>query len=196
MSNSRPDDSGVNPMADLRFVENCFRVTFQALGSVPQMFIRRGFGTKHFGLSTALGIGFFWLYYVVMIELSYSEPFAWVFFAWLGMNLWHRSVTYRKDRSIHRVHSRYNGWPILCDFLPVSEQTAKNSLELIFIILCSTIFIPLKAPCLLIFFVVAGFAGAIENTMTNIRMKARVSQLQDAEIEHQVLMEEFDQQSR
>ncbi len=131
-----------------------------------------------------------------MIEAAFSEPFVWVFFAWLGMNFWHRSVAYKKDRSFHRVHSRYNGWPIICDFLPVSEQTAKDSLEPIFIILCSMIFIPLKAPCLLIFFIAAGFAGAIESTMTNHRMRARVRQLQDAEIEHQVLMDEFDQSSR
>lgn len=183
-------------MADLRLMELWVRVTFQAMGSVPHMFSRRCFGVNHFGLSTALGIGFFWLYYAVMIEASFSEPFGWVFLAWLTMNLWHRSVAYRKDRSIHRVHSRYNGWPLLCDFLPISEQTAKNSLEPIFIILCSMIFIPLKAPCLLIFFVAAGMAGAIESTMMDHRMKARVRQLRDAEIEHQVLMEEFDQHSR
>lgn len=196
MSNSRTDDSGVNLLADLRFMEFCFQVTFRALGSVPRMFIRRRFGTKHFGLSTALGIGFFWLYYAVMIEASFSEPFTFVFLAWLIMNVWHRSVAFLSDRSVHRVHSRYDGWPILCDALPISEQAAKTHLELIFIILCSMIFIPLKAPCLLIFFVVAGFAGAIENTITNLRVKARVRQLQDAEAEHQVLMEEFDQQSR
>ena len=196
MSNTRSDDSGINPMADLRFMEFCFRVTFQSLGSVPHMFIRRRFGTHYFGLTTALGIGFFWLYYAMMIEASFSEPFALVFLAWLVMNVWHRSVAFKNDRGIHRVHSRYNGWPLLCDLLPISEQAAKSNLEPIFIILCSMVFIPLKAPCLLIFFVVAGFAGAIENTMTNLRMKARVRQLQDAEIEHQVLMEEFDQESR
>ncbi len=59
MNNSRPDDVGFSPMADLRFMEFCFRVTFQALGSVPHMFTRRCFGIRHFGLSTALGIGFF-----------------------------------------------------------------------------------------------------------------------------------------
>ena len=196
MNNQQSEGSGFSPIRDLQIVEILLSFFFQALGSVPQMFLRRRFGINHFGMSTGCGILLFWLYYGVTAELSTSEPFGVVFLMWLALNIWHRISAYRHDGTPNRVHSRYNGWPILCDLLPISERIAKRWIEPIFMLLCSMIFIAFNAPCLLLFFACASFASGIDSTQIELRMKSRVRQIRDAEIDQEVLMNEFDRYSK
>jgi hypothetical protein len=127
--NAREPSPGGPSMPDFRSAANIFALILFILAVSTEVFLRKGFGPRYFGLQSALAalaIPFFTIFF----PHDDPRPLMWFLMAYLGMCLLCRIGTMAcTARGLH-CHSRYNGRPLLCRVLPwMSEVAIKRSVE-------------------------------------------------------------------
>lgn len=155
------------------------------------VFTRRGFGRDFFGLATLAAVPIL----LVMATMSRSNAELTLFKS--------LSIAWIISVSIHRIrlisglsdldtHSRYNGWPMLCDFLPVEEQVAKLLWEPSLIISLGLLAHCVSMKAFGAYLVIGGAACLIDGLIIKQRMVRRSVQINDADIEQRVVLSDFE----
>lgn len=91
-------------------------------------FARRSFGRHFFNRWGMGGILVLSFWACVSTPPEQAFPVTVMMAVFVMLTLFHRSQS-RKGLDGVIQHTRYNGWPRICDVLPVSEQFAKSILE-------------------------------------------------------------------
>ncbi len=104
------------------------RYVVHAWAAMMYAFTRRSFGRdffNHWGMSGLLVLSFWAL---VSVPPDQTVPLSVMMAAFVMLALWHRSHSPQVLFG-ETLHSRYSGWPLVCDVLPISERTAKSLVE-------------------------------------------------------------------
>lgn len=151
------------------------------------VFTRRGFGRDFFGLSTLASVPILLAIAMMsrsLVELAYFKALS---VAWVISIILHRMRILIK-RSGPGTHSRYNGWPILCDFLPLDESVAKMLWEPALIASAGLVMHCLSMRAIGAYLFIGGVACLIDGWVIQHRMLRRTVQIEDADIEHRVML--------
>lgn len=161
----------------------------KAFANTIHVFTRSRFGGSYFDFATLCAIP--------IIELwgafhSPADPLHYhaLAGAWFAALIFHRGQ-YFLTSTKRRPHSLYNGFPWLCNFLPIGESTAKAVVEpgIVALIGWGISLVDLGLGQLLM---LAAAASVVDHALIRLHMRGRLQKMRDAEIEHGVVLNEFD----
>ncbi len=115
-----------SPIQDMRGLANVLTFGIRIFAIVPQMFLRRGFGSRYIGGKTAVAfvlMPFFGAFFFPRHDL---RPLMWFDGAFLFMCLLARMNGVRLRNRGYQVHSMYDGFPI---FLKANAGTKRELRE-------------------------------------------------------------------
>lgn len=186
----QPQCDGFTPIQDAKRAANLLVFATQAIASPVEVCIRSKFGPRYFGLAAlagfvvmpmwplwwpgedASGIEAFWLWYLLMLVIN-------------------RTRSLRMASKGEPVHSRYNGWPGLARFFPrTSEAKIKAWIEPLCVFLAGLIVRATDVP-LGSYLIVAAIALFFTNGVIAAVERARITELNDALIDQQIVAERF-----
>ncbi len=104
------------------------RYVVHAWASMMYAFTRRNFGRNYFNWWGMSGLAVLSFWAVVQVPIEESVGISVMMAAFVLLALWHRAHSPREFQG-QTLHSRYTGWPLLCDVLPISEVAAKSFIE-------------------------------------------------------------------
>ncbi|MGE0758368.1 MAG: hypothetical protein AB7O38_15170 [Pirellulaceae bacterium] len=170
----------------------CFWVRYvvHAWAAMIYAFTRRGFGVEFFNFWGLSGLLVLSAWSVVTVAPQDAAPLSFMCIAFLALAAWHR-VRSPKYLFGQAIHSRYMGWPWICDILPISEHTAKASVEPAMVGLFGLGMVE-YSPSLGAFVIIGALACLLDWIYLNQRDYKRARQVRDAEIQQERLMESYD----
>ncbi len=151
------------------------------------VFTRRGFGRDFFGVATLASVPI--LLMLASMSQSNSELalFKALSVAWILSVGLHRIQLLWKPHTVGR-HSRYNGWPILCDVLPIDESIVKMLWEPAVIGALGVMAHCVSMSAFGAYLMLGAAACFIDGWVIEHRMFRRTVQIEDADIEHRVML--------
>lgn len=167
------------------------RLIVHAWATTVYAFTRRSFGVKFFtpwGISGLLVLSG---WSALTVPPQESGPLSATCVAYFSMCVWHR-IQAPISLNGEPVHSRYIGWPRVCDVLPVSESVAKAAVEPCLVGLAGFGLAEFN-PSLGLFFVIGSIACLLDWLYLSRRDYRRARQIRDAEIEQERTMDTYDQ---
>ncbi len=107
---------------------NLFLISCTGVAATFYPFLRTQFGIRYFGLIQLAGLPISWLFAVSTCQPDTIWPFTYFTYAFL-MALFIQKFSTGKAIRKGYFHSRYNGYPLVCRYLNVSERNAKIFVE-------------------------------------------------------------------
>lgn len=179
-------------------LENNFawvQIVAHAIACSFYAFTRRNFGREFFSLNALCALGVFVGFGIASthrIEVCFFQAMA---FAWICTVAGQR-LSASILRSADCVHSRYNGWPLLCDALPFSEAMTKRFIEPLLVFSIGMAARLSDFPMIGAFGCWGGIACIIDSMGTQYHMSRRAMEMNDAQIEQRVQIDTFDRRYR
>lgn len=153
-------------------------------------YTRRSFGTRHFGV-----LPLFFLFLPVWFAFGQESPIELgVMFVFAIGSVLLMMINTKQDRLDGRqVHSRYSGWPRVCDWLSINEYTAKAFVEPMLVVISGGLLLWLGVQSLGCYLILGGamMSGSYRMARQQIRRQAR--DVRDAEIYSDYLDNEVEQ---
>jgi hypothetical protein len=158
---------------------------------VAEVFIRRRFGSRYFHDWRCV-IGFLFIVCTASLCQTTRDVYAmWgLVYGYLGLIVFHNLAASSRQAQNIFEHSKYNGWPRLCDLTGWSEPFCKKWAEVFATILGGVCLLPL-APPLAITFMIAGFCLATTHSLIERHELVEAQRMADAELHLQAVMERF-----
>ncbi|MGH7242384.1 MAG: hypothetical protein ACREJD_03080 [Phycisphaerales bacterium] len=162
-------------------------------GSVSlEVFLRKGFGSRYLHMQAALAMLLI-LFWPLLFQHDDPLPMVWFLGAYLLMLARARAarLTTKLGRSEDLVHSRYNGTPRLCRWMPrTSENAVKSFVEPALAVGLGIVLAGLNQSlgCYLVF---AGLCMKVNHSFMEAREKVRTLDMRDMLIEQQLAVERF-----
>jgi hypothetical protein len=181
---------------DMKAAGGIGQMLFHAYASVIQAFIRHRFGSRYFGPCESIGV-----IIPIIPTLGYVAPIPMTHVilpclapVYAFLMLWHRVNAIGASKKV-RMHSRYNGYPLLCHVLPFSEDVTKRRIEPIAVAMLGFFLLPVD-PSLALFVMFGGFVLRMEHDEITRTDEDMIRRIEDAEIENDMLSEEMDRRQR
>jgi len=181
---------GWTPIEDARKGANVLMLVAQVLAAPIEVFLRVRFGSRYFGVPSAIAILALPLW---MMFFPYEDPRPLLVFwgLYILMQLRARIECLRMVSHGEYVHSRYNGAPRLRSFCRrTPERTIKVCHETVFVCLAGLLMMP-ASQALGSYLVAAGIASGLLGSTIEAVDRARAIELNDAWIEQQTTADRF-----
>ena len=166
------------------------RYIVHAWAAMMYAFTRRSFGRGFFnfwGMSGLLVLSF-WA--VVTTPPQDALAISVMMAAFVMLSLWHRHRS-PKELNGEVLHSRYMGWPLICDVLPIREDVAKCVVEPGVVCMIGVGMVQINES-LGWFIVIGGIACMLDWLYLSRRDYSRARQIHDAEKEQERMIETYD----
>lgn len=175
----------------IRGMYHCGFFVAEAWATTLRLFLRRNFGVEYFGLPQATGLIVLCLYVAVTTPEGQMFPFAVMVLIMFGLLILHRLTSVLSYANPDRPHSHYDGWPLVCDLLPIREEWAKLYVEpFVAIVIGYLIMIYVHEP--LGYYVIIGGIAIRAVAWESRRLRRLTAEaVRDAAIEQHQLTEEY-----
>ncbi len=181
---------GWTPVEDAKKGAGFMVLAAQVLASPIEVFLRTRFGSRYFGVPSAIAILALPMW---MLFWPGEDPQPLLIFwgLYILMQLRARVEGMRMVARSEHVHSRYNGRPRLARiFRKMPEQKVKVVAETVVVFVIGALMTSISEP-LGTYLMVAAFASGLLNSTIDAVERARTVELNDAWIEQQSLAERF-----
>lgn len=165
---------------------NLFFICCTALAATVYPFLRVRFGSRYFGLIQLAGLPISWLIGVTTCLPDTIWPFTYFTYAYLVALFFQRISTGNALKNGY-YHSRYNGYPLACRFIGVSESVAKSFVEPLFVSSLGVMVLILTQHSFGIFLIAAGIAILLDHAQIVDFHRRRAMEIRDQEILNQVI---------
>lgn len=181
---------GWTPIEDAKKGANFIVLAAQVLASPIEVFLRTRFGSRYFGIPSAIAILALPLWSVLWPRED-PRPLLIFWGLYILMQLRARIEGVRMVARGDHVHSRYNGRPRLARFFrKMPEQKIKVVTEPVVVCLIGFLMLPMSES-LGSYLMAAAFASGLLNSTIDAVDRARTVELNDAWIEQQSLADRF-----
>ncbi len=182
--------TGPSTFEMIHILGNILQFIVKGWAAMIYAFTRRNFGIHYFCISRMSGLLILSVWSIATDPTQDFMPHNVMLFSFIGLSIWHR-MRANKTFYLEANHSRYNGWPRICDWLPISEKFAKEAIEPFFVILISGLLFFVN-PSLALFVFIGAFMCAFDGDFIKYRHIARARQIRDAEMEQESVMDAYD----
>ncbi len=185
-----PSQPGWTPIQDSKQAANVLVFVARALASPVEVFLRKRFGCRYFGVASLGG-----LVAVPMWMLFWPQddprPIMGFWLLYLVMQLRARLESMWMMHRGNIMHSRYNGSSRLARVFPkCSESTIKGGVEPAIVCIIGVLLMTVSEP-LGSYLVVAGISLALTNSVIEAVDRVQAIEMHDAFIEQRALSERF-----
>jgi hypothetical protein len=172
-------------------ITNLFFISCTGVAATFYPFIRTRFGPRYFGLIQLSGLPISWLFAVTTCLPHTIWPFTFFTYAYLLVRFFQRFVTGKALRAGY-YHSRYNGYPLVCKYLSVSELTAKAFVEPLIIGGLGIAVLLITQHSFGIFMIVGSVAMLIDHAQLVDYQRRKAWEIRDQEILNQSMSKELE----
>lgn len=190
--NGNGDSRGAIESANdtLKALGNLLHLLAHAWSAMIFAFTRHSFGQRYFnlwGLGGVLVLSAWAVFTVPPHEMLLHNI---MLFSFLFLAAFHRARAPKMFRG-GPVHSRYDGWPRVCDALGIPESTAKWFVEPLLVSAIGGLLCAINVS-LGLFIVIGAGMGILDRAFVHDMQLERARQMRDAEIEQDAVMDVYD----